>query len=538
MTQIDTETEMAQEAVENTETAVPDPAQVTPDAPMTEAMSVHPEPPMPQNSEPEMPMSSEPVMPQSSEPALPMSSEPVMPQNSEPAMPMSSELVIPQNTEPEMPMSSEPAMPMSSEPPMPASSEPAMPLDQAENHVTAVPRISIQAFCETPATMEVLQGASSDRRLSRAHVSVQLGGIAGAASAFSNMPTPNLIIVESSADRDTMMADLGRLSEVCDSGTKVVVIGHMNDVILYRSLIDSGVSEYIVAPINILQIIDSISNLYNDPEAAPVGRVMAFIGAKGGCGSSTIAHNTAWAISEHLYQDAVIIDLDLAFGTAGLNLNQDPPQGIAEALLEPDRLDDVLLDRLLTKCTDRLSLFAAPGTIERDYEFDGQSVDAVIDIVRTSVPYIIVDIPHLWAPWTKHMMLQADEIIITAVPDLANLRNAKNLVDVMKASRPNDAQPRLVINQTGVPKRPEIGVDDFTSALELEPSVIIPYEPQLFSTAANNGQMIDEVSGNSKTADSFHFLAQRLMGKADEEDNQKRSFLSPLLSKFSGRKNK
>ncbi len=536
MTQIDTETGMAQEAVEHAETVVPDPAQVTPEAPMTEAMPEHTEPPMPASSEPEMSESPEPGMPMSSEPQMPESPEQAMPMNSQPEMPASDEQEMSMNSEPSMPESHEQAMPINSEPPMPAHPEPATSVDQADNPVTAVPRISIQAFCETQATMEVLQGASSDRRLSRAHVSVQLGGIAGAASAFSNMPTPNLIIVESNADRDTMIADLSRLSEVCDSGTKVVVIGHVNDVVLYRSLINAGVSEYIVAPINILQIIDSISNLYNDPEASPVGRVLAFIGAKGGCGSSTIAHNTAWAISEQLYQDAVILDLDLAFGTAGLNLNQDPPQGIAEALLEPDRLDDVLLDRLLTKCTDRLSLFAAPGTIERDYEFSAQSVDTVIDIVRNSIPYIIVDIPHLWAPWTKHMMLQADEIIMTVVPDLANLRNAKNLIDVMKASRPNDAQPRLVINQTGVPKRPEIGVDDFVSALELEPSVIIPYEPQLFSTAANNGQMIDEVSSKSKTADSFRFLAQKLTGKPEDEDVQKRSLFAPLLSKFSGRK--
>lgn len=515
MTQIDTETLKANIVDESADAATSS----------TMAMETSRTP----TSETSMSASSEPPMLASPQSATPESSEPSMPADPKPAMAMSSE--------PSMPADPEPAMAMSMEPSMPVNPEPAIPEDQAGNHVTAVPRISIQAFCEVQATMEVLQGASADRRLARAHVSVQLGGIEGAINAFANMPTPNLIIVESSADRDTMMGGLSRLSDVCDSGTKVVVIGHMNDVILYRSLINAGVSEYIVAPINILQVIDSIGNLYNNPDVAPVGQVLAFVGAKGGSGSSTIAHNTAWAISQHLFQDAVIIDLDLAFGTAGLNLNQDPPQGVAEALLEPDRLDDVLLDRLLTKCTDRLSLFAAPGTIERDYEFNSDSVDAVIDIVRKSVPYIIVDIPHLWAPWTKHMMLQADEIIITAVPDLANLRNAKNLIDVMKASRPNDAQPRLVINQTGVPKRPEIEVDDFTAALELEPSVIIPYEPQLFSTAANNGQMIDEVAANSKVADSFRFMAQTLTGKTDVEAPQKRSLLAPLLSKLTGRKN-
>lgn len=405
----------------------------------------------------------------------------------------------------------------------------------AETQVLAVPRVSIQVFCELPETAEVLQAAASDRRLARAHVSVQNGGISAAVTAFSNVPTPNLIIVESRADRDTILTELGQLSEVCDAGTKVIVIGHMNDVILYRTLIREGVSEYLVAPIDVFQIIENIAGLYNNPEAAPIGRVVAFVGAKGGAGSSTIAHNCAWAISEHLAQDTAIIDLDLPFGTAGLNLNQDPPQGVAEALLEPERLDDVLLDRLLTKCTDRLSLFASPGAIDREYEFDAKAIDTVIDIVRNNVPYVVADVPHLWAPWTKRMLLQADEIVITALPDLASLRNAKNLIDVLKTSRPNDQMPRLVMNQIGVAKRPEIGIDDFTSAIELEPSVIIPYEPQLFGTAANNGQMIDEIAGNSKTAESFRFLAQLTTGKMDDAE-PKKSLLAPLMSKFQRRK--
>lgn len=414
-----------------------------------------------------------------------------------------------------------------------AAPQPAPPETQiSETQVMSVPRISVQAFCDTPDTVETLQTVAADRRLVRAHMSVQQGGIAGAVSAFATMPTPNLIIVETRQDRDTILAELARLSEVCDAGTKVIVIGHVNDVVLYRALISQGVSEYIVAPVGVLQVIDAISSLYHSPDASPVGKVLVFVGAKGGVGSSTIAHNTGWAIAEHLLQDATIVDLDLPFGTAGLNLNQDPPQGVAEALLDPDRVDDVLLDRLLTKCTDRLSLFASPGTIDRDYDVDVDAIDVVLDVTRANVPFGVVDLPHVWAPWAKRCLLRADEIVITAVPDLANLRNAKNLIDVLKATRPNDITPRLVINQIGTPKRPEIEVDDFTSALEIEPTLIIPYEPQLFGTAANNGQMIDEIAGNSKTAESFRFLAQLVTGRMDDEAPARRSLLGPLMERL------
>jgi len=145
------------------------------------------------------------------------------------------------------------------------------------------------------------------------------------------------------------------------------------------------------------QLIESLSNLYNNPDTDPVGNVIAFIGAKGGVGSSTVCHNTAWAMSEILKSNVVVADLDLAFGTTGLDFNQDPVQGIAEALQSPERLDEVLLDRLLTKCSEHLSIFAAPVVLDRDYEISADACDLVLEVVRQNVPYVAVDLPHALA---------------------------------------------------------------------------------------------------------------------------------------------
>ena len=401
--------------------------------------------------------------------------------------------------------------------------------------VVSVPRISIHAFFETPEAAQTFQHAAGDRRLARAHVNIQMGGISAAVDNFSSSPTPNLLVVETRAGREALLGQLGQLAEVCDSGTKVVVVGHLNDVILYRELVRQGVSEYVVAPIGQLQIIESIANLYNDPETAPVGRVTAFVGAKGGVGSSTIAHNLAWAISNDLLEDVIVADLDIPFGTAGLNFNQDPPQGITEALTSPERLDEVFLDRLLTKCSDHLSLFASPAVIDRDFEWEDSSLEAVIDTVRRQVPNFVVDIPHLWTSWAKQTLLSADEIVITAEPELANLRNAKNLLDLLVGARENDRKPHLILNKVGISKRPEISPEDFCGALELEASLVLPYDPQLFGTAANNGQMIAETEKSEKIAASFDQLARNLTGRA-EAPKAKRSILAPLLSKLSKKK--
>jgi pilus assembly protein CpaE len=395
-----------------------------------------------------------------------------------------------------------------------------------------IPRISIQGFCEDPSTAEALQVAAEDRRLAKTHVSVHLGGASAAIAHYQESPTPNLVIVESTLDRARLLADLERLAESCDAGTKVVVIGHMNDVILYRELLKRGVSEYLVAPVSAIQLMESISNLYNDPDSDPVGHILAFVGAKGGVGSSTICHNVAWTMSEILKTNVVIADLDLAFGTTGLDFNQDPVQGIADALSSPERLDEVLLDRLLTKCSEHLSIFAAPVVLDREYEVSGEGCELVLDVVRQNVPYVAVDLPHSWTAWTKRVLLHADEVVITAAPDLANLRNAKNIIELLKQSRQNDGAPHLVINMTNMPKRPEISVKEFCHNLDLKPAAVIEFDSETFGQAANNGQMIEELNAKSKAVPQIRELALAVAHRKQGRAEPKKSPLAPLLEKL------
>ncbi|MDX2204354.1 MAG: AAA family ATPase [Hyphomicrobiaceae bacterium] len=398
-----------------------------------------------------------------------------------------------------------------------------------------IPRISIQAFCEDQHTVEVMHAASGDRRLAKSHLSVHMGGAQAAVRHYVDSPTPNLIILESSLPKEQLLAELDRLAESCDAGTKVMIIGRANDVALYRELLRRGVSEYLVAPLDTLLLIESLSNIYNDPEKDPVGNVIAFIGAKGGVGSSTICHNVAYAMSEGSKSDVVVADLDLAFGTTGLDFNQDPVQGIADALLSPERLDEVLLDRLLTRCSDHLSIFSAPVVLDRDFDVTATACNAVLDVVRQNVPTVAVDLPHAWTPWIKSVLSNADDIVVTAMPDLANLRNAKNIFDMLRAKRNNDAPPRLVINMARMPKRPEISIKEFTAALGVQPSLVLEFESEVFGLAANNGQMVEECSPKAKAAAQFRDLAF-MLSKRKEYKNEARKApagaLAPLLQKL------
>src|SRR5439155_2221260 len=193
-------------------------------------------------------------------------------------------------------------------------------------------------------------------------------------------------------------------------------------------------------------------------------------------------------------------------------------------------IDSAFIDRLLSKCTDHLSLLAAPAALDRVYDFGEDAFESTFDVLRATVPCIVLDVPHVWTGWTKRTLVGADEILIVAAPDLANLRNAKNLFDLLRAARPNDHRPRYCLNQVGVPKRPEIKPADFAKALKAEPAAVIPFEPQVFGTAANNGQMIAEVAAGHRAAEMFRQLAQVLTGRS--EVKRTKNPFSPLLDKL------
>jgi pilus assembly protein CpaE len=395
-----------------------------------------------------------------------------------------------------------------------------------------VPRITIQAFCEHSQTAELVESAIHDRRMSKVALTTHNGGIDGAVETYKSNPTPNLIIVETSLPPTEIPGSLERLAEVCDATTRLIVLGHVNDVLLYRELIRSGVSEYIVLPTTAPTLVTAISDLFAGEDAAPIGRTVAFVSAKGGAGGSTISHNVAWAISQHLRQDVLILDMDFAFGTAGLNFNQDPPHGLADAVMANQKMDQTMLDRLMSKAANHINLLAAPVLLDKTYDFGERDFEQVVELSQKTMPVVILDIPHVWNNWTRHTLATVDEIVIVAEPDLANLRNAKNIGDTVKSLRPTEAPPMLVMNKVGVARRPEITPQEFSTSIECKLVATIPFEAQLFGTAANNGQMIAEVAANNRINETFRQIAMQVTGRsAPVVAGKSQSILSSFMKK-------
>lgn len=393
-----------------------------------------------------------------------------------------------------------------------------------------VPRISIEAFCDRETVAERLLLASRDRRLAKAAFRVETGGVAAARARLSGDVTPNLIVLDSARPPQALLQELESLAPLVDMHTKVIVIGAFNDIALYRELIRRGVSEYLVVPVEPLQIIDAIAALYVDPDRPFVGRLVAVAGVRGGVGSSTIAHNMAYALAERYALATTLVDLDLSFGTVSLDFNQDAAGGLAEALAAPERVDEVFLERLLVRQTDRLSLLPSPSDLSKAREFEPTACEAVLERLRRISPFVVADLPHLWSGWMRQTLLSASDVVLVATPDLASLRNCKQLVDLLRGARPHDPPPSIVLNQVGAPKRPEVTAKDFGETLNIEPAAVVPFDPAVFGAAANSGQMLFEVAPTAKPTLALEGLAARLSGR-DAPVRLKRSLLASLLKR-------
>jgi pilus assembly protein CpaE len=319
-------------------------------------------------------------------------------------------------------------------------------------------------------------------------------------------------MVENRAPIAELFAQLEALADVCVPGTKLVVIGSTNDVAVYRELLNRGVSDYAVLPLDPVAIIALIASAYQDADAGRFGRVLAFVGASGGAGSSTIAQNVATTIARSYGCSVIFVDLDLPFGTAGLGFDLNPTETVAQALDDGGRLDDILLERLLTKHEDHLQVLTAPANLDQSHELVEDAFERVLDVAQANASVVVVDVPRVWTPWVKKTLLAADEVVITALPNLASFRNLKNLMEMLKKARVNDEPPKLVLNQIGVPKRAELKPEHFTASLKVQPIACIPFDISVAS-AGNHGLMIADAAPKSPVIKSVINIAEMTTGR-------------------------
>jgi pilus assembly protein CpaE len=392
-------------------------------------------------------------------------------------------------------------------------------------------RLTIDSFTLTHDTAESVLGLKNLPKFTRSTVNHQTGGLQAAIRHYIDHPSSEVIIVEDDGDLSQLQARLEQLSEVVEPGRKLIVVGAVNDIGFYRRIISLGVGEYLLSPAQIDDLAASIERVTHDPQRPTRGRLLTFLGARGGVGCSTVAQNVAWILSTDFNQRVILVDLDLTFGTCALAFNEEPKQPLSDALTDPQRLDQVLLQRFMVGDDDKLQILSTNGALRSHLLPSTAALEKLVDLSRQMADVVILDLPHLWTSWVEDFAVLADETVLVAGLDLPNLREAKNLLDHLKNKRGEGRDPKLVINKSDMAKRGRLTVQDAARALPVKATVTLPFDPTAFIEAINDGKAVAERSKNHKASIALRSLATQIGGVPVKPAGRRSLSLPPWMKR-------
>ncbi len=376
-----------------------------------------------------------------------------------------------------------------------------------------VPRISIEAWYTHPQTAEAIAEATRSRALHRKRkVDINRYDLDEITQRYTDNATPDLIILEIDGDSATVLEALDRIANVTQGTTKAIVVSQVNDVKFYKKMIDFKLSGYLLGPATTPEILNAIAQIYA-PNGSTKGRMTAVIGAAGGVGSSTIAQNIAWNMAEIHGHQTLLVDADIAFGSALLNFNQAADRDLGDALWAED-VDETFLSNIMIPLGDRLELLPSPASLEKATNFETVRVERVLDAIKNSSPNIVIDLPHDWGVLSNHVINEADDVIVVGTPDIIGLRNTKTMIKYLAALRADISAYHYIINNAGIPKRISVSEEEFLQAIGMPPLAVLPYDPALFSAALAEGQAFTAMHPSSPITGQFSNIALKLVDEA------------------------
>lgn len=343
--------------------------------------------------------------------------------------------------------------------------------------------------------------------------SVVEGGVDAAVAALADGPTPSVLLIDLDGVDDPVTAMEG-LADLCDPGTRVVAFGSANDVTLFRALLALGVEDYLTKPLGDEAVVQALDRLAQRParsrqeEPERRGRLLAVVGARGGVGATGLAVNLAWLAAERHGRRTVLVDLDLRFGTTALALDRDPGRGLRDALANPERVDDLFLQRAAVKLTQRLSLLCAEEEPDQRTALTEEGVEQVADRLRAGFDAVVVDLPRTEMA-VAGQLDEGDRLLVATDYTLAGLRDAARLLRHVRAARPH-VEVAVVVMQVGAPGRAEVVRADLEKALSAPVAAEIPFEPKPFVASARIGVPVVRHAPRSRAAAALCALSDRL----------------------------
>jgi pilus assembly protein CpaE len=342
---------------------------------------------------------------------------------------------------------------------------------------------------------------------------VMRGGIAKAVKYLATERSPHVLIVDISGV-NLAMTEVQNLAEVCEPGVTVLVLGEHNDIGLYRDLLQSGISDYIVKPLTPYLVARSMQAAIEGRQpnriSQKLAKLVTFVGVRGGVGTTTLATNMAWYLANTQKRRVALIDMDLQTGDSSMMLNIKPAPGLREALENPLRIDNIFIERAMTAVSEHLFVLCAEEPLREEMQFTPDAVDALLAVVRGQFHYVVVDVPRIPSAAYRRLMELADVRVIIADQTLRSVRDAVR----WRATLGEDESAHrnvFVVNRSGEGGGRAVTVQEMGDALELRPKTVVPYLPKLFATATSKAEL--PVNTRGAFAEAITSLAQDISGR-------------------------
>jgi pilus assembly protein CpaE len=321
---------------------------------------------------------------------------------------------------------------------------------------------------------------------------------------------PRVLVIDIS-NSSAPIADVSAARVVGGADMKLVALGSANDVGLYRSLIAAGASDYLVMPPNR----DALSALLEKPSlrlggAGGLGRVIVFIGSRGGVGATAAAISCAWVLAEERLEKTALIDLDLNFGTIALQLDTDPSHGLCEALEQPSRIDSLFVQGVMIRVTDNLRTLAAEASIAAPPHVDPGAIDMLFYELRRKFAWIVADLPRVVTPTQRVVLAAASHVVVLCERSLAGLRDTVRLQAMVREQAP---QSQLLLIETGA--HASVGKSQFEKAVGASFAGSLSYDPKAADAAINAGKALPLAAPRSAYARDVQQLIIKIAGAAE-----------------------
>lgn len=377
--------------------------------------------------------------------------------------------------------------------------------EETQTQSVLLPDSKIAVFSADSATLDVARSLSEDWRFARVSVTAQEGDVQTAIAEYKDKPSPDLILVQSDNIDDGFTSALEDLAQNCDEGTAAIVVGPVNDVYLYRKLIDMGVSDYLVKPLEKELLANVIAKTLIDRLGVTDSRLISFIGAKGGVGTSALSQAAGWGIAEILNQKTLLLDVAGGWSVMSVGLGYDPSTTLVEAARVADNNDEDSLKRMIFEAAPRLHVLAHGGDVMLERPLGPEKLELLLDRLMAKYPCVVMDLSMAPVDLRKMIVSRSHRIVVATTATLPSLRLARALIQEIKDFRGGDKDTiDLLVNMLGLGQGQEVPKNDIQQAMDFEPSGVIDFDPKLFMRTESEAKRIfDEAQGRSIIEDTL-----------------------------------